>query len=68
MTPMMSDEQWKKKVCGKGGDGQVTVTPLTWTTGPTATIKQFQVKVKRQGRTITFRSPCGVAVVRVNVS
>lgn len=56
------------EVTVEGSDGQVTVTPLTWTTGPTATIKQFQVKVKRQGRTITFRSPCGVAVVRVNVS
>ena len=51
-----------------GSDGQVTVTPLVWNVGPTSTVKQFQVKVKKQGRTITFTSPCGAAVVKVNVS
>jgi hypothetical protein len=48
-------------------DGQVTVSPLVWSAGPTSTIKQFSVKVKRQSRTITFQSPCGVVAVRVNV-
>lgn len=51
-----------------GSDGQVTVSPLTWNAGPTSTVKQFQVKVKKQSRTITFSSGCGVAVVKVNVT
>jgi hypothetical protein len=50
-----------------GSDGQVTVSPLVWNAGPTSTIKQFSVRVKRQSRTITFQSPCGVATVWVNV-
>ncbi len=50
-----------------GSDGQVTVSPLGWSAGPTSTVKQFQVRVKKQSRTITFSSGCGVAVVRVNV-
>jgi hypothetical protein len=51
-----------------GSDGQVTVSPLTWNAGPTSTVKQFQVRVKKQSRTITFQSGCGVAVVKVNVT
>jgi hypothetical protein len=51
-----------------GSDGQVTVLPLTWNAGPTSTVKQFQVRVKKQSRTITFQSGCGVAVVKVNVT
>lgn len=50
-----------------GSSGQVTIFPLIWQAGPTSTNKQFQVKVKRQSRTITFQSPCGVVDVRVNV-
>jgi hypothetical protein len=50
-----------------GSDGQVTVSPLVWSAGPTSTVKQFSVKVKRQSRTITFQSTCGVVAVRVNV-
>ncbi len=49
-------------------DGQVTVSPLSWNAGPTSTVKQFQVRVKKQSRTITFSSGCGVAVVKVNVT
>jgi capsular polysaccharide biosynthesis protein len=51
-----------------GSDGQVTVSPLTWNAGPTSTVKQFQVRVKKQSRTITFQSGCGVVVVKVNVT
>jgi len=51
-----------------GSDGQVTVSPLSWNAGPTSTVKQFQIKVKKQSRTITFSSGCGIAVVKVNVS
>lgn len=51
-----------------GSDGQVTVSPLSWQAGPTSTVKQFQVKVKRQSRTITFQSPCGTVEVRINVT
>lgn len=51
-----------------GSDGQVTVSPLTWQAGPTSTVKQFSVRVKRQSRTITFQSPCGTVEVRVNVT
>lgn len=51
-----------------GSDGQVTVSPLSWNAGPTSTVKQFQVRVKKQSRTITFSSGCGVAVVKVNVT
>lgn len=51
-----------------GSDGQVTVSPLTWQAGPTSTVKQFSVKVKRQSRTITFQSPCGSVSVRVEVT
>lgn len=50
-----------------GSDGQVTVTPLTWNAGPSSTIKEFGVKVKRQSRSITFSSPCGSVSVKVNV-
>lgn len=51
-----------------GSDGQVTVSPLTWQAGPTSTVKQFQVKTKKQSRTITFQSPCGSVSVKVNVT
>ena len=51
-----------------GSDGQVTVSPLSWNIGPTSTVKQFQVRVKKQSRTITFSSGCGVAIVKVNVT
>lgn len=51
-----------------GSDGQVTVSPLSWTATATSSSKQFQVRVKKQSRTIRFESPCGVAVVRVNVT
>jgi hypothetical protein len=50
-----------------GSDGQVTVSPLTWTASATSSVKQFQLKVKKQSRTISFVSSCGSAVVRVNV-
>lgn len=50
-----------------GSDGQVTVSPLTWTADATSSVKQFSIRVKKQSRTIRFESPCGVAVVRVNV-
>lgn len=50
-----------------GSDGQVTVSPLVWQAGPSSTVKQFQVRVKKQSRTITFQSPCGKVDVRVNV-
>lgn len=50
-----------------GSDGQVAVSPLSWNAGPTSTVKQFQVRVKKQSRTITFSSGCGVTVVKVNV-
>jgi len=50
-----------------GSDGQVTVSPLSWNAGPTSTVKQFSVRAKKQSRTITFSSGCGVAVVKVNV-
>lgn len=51
-----------------GSDGQVTVTELLWTASATSSTKQFQVRVKRQSRTITFQSPCGEVKVRVNVT
>lgn len=50
-----------------GSDGQVTVSPLVWNAGPTSAVKQFSVRVKKQSRTITFQSPCGLVTVRVNV-
>lgn len=51
-----------------GSDGQVTVSPLSRTVSGTSASMQFTVKVKKQGRTITFESPCGSAQVRVNVT
>lgn len=50
-----------------GSDGQVTVSPLSWSAGPTSMTKRFSVRVKRQSRTITFQGPCGSVVVKVNV-
>lgn len=50
-----------------GSDGQVTVTPLKWTTTGTSATKQFSVRVKRQARVITFQSSCGSVQVKVNV-
>lgn len=52
-----------------GSDGQVTVSPLTWSAGPTSTNKQFSIKVKnkKQTRKITFQSSCGSVDVMVNV-
>lgn len=50
-----------------GSDGQVTVSPLSRTVSGTSASLQFNVKVKKQSRTIRFESPCGVAVVKVNV-
>jgi len=48
-------------------DGQITVSPLSWNAGPTSTMKQFQVRTKKQSRTITFQSSCGSVSVKVNV-
>lgn len=50
-----------------GSDGQVQVTPASKTATVSSNILAFQVKVKKQGRTITFNSPCGSVQVRVNV-
>lgn len=50
-----------------GSSGQVIVADLIWHAGPSSTVKQFGVKTKKQSRPITFQSPCGVVVVRVNV-
>lgn len=51
-----------------GSDGQVTVSPLSWNAGPTSTVKQFSVRVKKQSRVISFQSGCGTAIVKVNVT
>lgn len=51
-----------------GSDGQVTVSPLNRTVSGTSAVMQFQLKVKKQSRTITFESPCGSVSVRVNVT
>lgn len=52
-----------------GSSGQVVVSPLFLTTKPTSTseILAFNVRVKKQSRTITFESPCGSVTCRVNV-
>lgn len=47
-----------------GSDGQVTVSPL-FKTGTSPFV--FRVSVKRQGRKITFTSPCGQRTVKVEV-
>ena len=49
-------------------DGQVTVSPTSWSANPNDRKKQFNVRVKKQSREIKFSSGCGVAVVRVNVT
>jgi YbbR domain-containing protein len=49
-------------------DGQVTVSPTSWSANPNDRKKQFNVRVKKQSREIKFSSGCGVAVVRVNVA
>lgn len=51
-----------------GSSGQVTVSPLSKTISGTSAIIEFQVRVKKQSRTITFESPCGSVSVRVNVT
>lgn len=51
-----------------GSDGQVWVTPNSWTASPASSTKQFSVQVKKQGRTITFQSSCGSALTKVNVN
>lgn len=53
-----------------GSDGQVTVSPTTWSANSTSSQKQFSVRAKnkRQMREIVFRSGCGQAVVKVNVT
>lgn len=50
-----------------GSDGQVTVSPLSKVANPTSSILAFQVRVKRQSRSITFQSPCGSKSVMVRV-
>lgn len=50
-----------------GSDGQVQVTPASRTATASSNILPFQVKVKKQGRMITFNSPCGSKSVKVNV-
>jgi hypothetical protein len=49
-------------------DGQVTLLELSWMASATSSTKQFQVRVKKQSRTITFQSGCGSVQVRVNVT
>lgn len=49
-----------------GSDGQVTVTPLA-ITGPATSPFRFNVRVKRQSRTVAFSSPCGPKPMRVVV-
>lgn len=51
-----------------GSDGQVAVSPLTKVAQPPSSILAFKVRVKKQSRTITFTSSCGVVSVRVNIT
>lgn len=50
-----------------GSDGQVTVSPITKIAEPSSSILAFKVRVKKQSRTITFKSACGSVTVKVNV-
>lgn len=54
-------------VTHQGSDGQVMVTPLSRTAFATSNVLAFQVRVKKQSRTITFQSPCGSKTVKVVV-
>lgn len=50
-----------------GSGGGVQVTPPSKTATVSSNILAFQVRVKKQSRTITFNSPCGSKTVMVNV-
>lgn len=49
-------------------DDQVTVSPMLWHAGPTSTVKQFRVRVRKRTRKIQIQSPCGTREVLVIVT
>lgn len=49
-------------------DGQVTVSPMLWHAGPTSTVKQFRVRVRKRTRKIQIQSPCGTREVLIIVT
>lgn len=58
------------EVVASGYDGQLSVLPVTQTARGTSAVLQFMLRTKnkRQSRTIVFRSGCGEAAVRVNIT